>query len=136
MEEWLQKGVEDWKQNMVKKKEREAAQLEFEYKQAEKYNKMALTKIEDADREVNDGISKFEQTLQSQGINPRVTKEQADFGVSQSFQQNTHAKTFSAVDRAQATIASGLDGSLKTKTGAFTLTSTKLKHRTKMTFND
>ena len=74
MEEWLQKGVEDWKQNQVLKKEREAAQLEFEYKQAEKYNKLALTKLEDADREVNEGISKFEQTLASKGINPRVTK--------------------------------------------------------------
>lgn len=74
MEEWLQKGVDDWKQNQVLKKEREAGQLEFEYKQAEKYNKLALTKLEDADREVNEGISKFEQTLASQGINPRVTK--------------------------------------------------------------
>ena len=34
MEEWLQKGVEDWKQNMAYKKEREQGQLEFEYKQA------------------------------------------------------------------------------------------------------
>lgn len=32
MEEWLQKGVEDWKQNMSYKKEREQSQLEFEYK--------------------------------------------------------------------------------------------------------
>jgi hypothetical protein len=34
MEEWLAKGVEDWKQNMAYKKEREQSQLEFEYKQA------------------------------------------------------------------------------------------------------
>lgn len=33
--------------------------------------------------------------------------------------------------QAQGTIMSGLNGSLQTKTGAFTLTSTKLKHRTK-----
>jgi len=38
--------------------------------------------------------------------------------------------------QAQGTIMSGLNGSLQTKTGAFTLTSTKLKHRTKQAFNE
>ena len=38
MEEWLHKGVEDWKQNMAYKKEREQSQLEFEYKQARDCN--------------------------------------------------------------------------------------------------
>lgn len=32
MEEWLQKGVEDWKKNQTIKKEREKKELEFEYK--------------------------------------------------------------------------------------------------------
>jgi hypothetical protein len=32
MEEWLQKGVEDWKKNQSIKKDRERRQLEFEYK--------------------------------------------------------------------------------------------------------
>jgi hypothetical protein len=35
MEEWLQKGVEDWKNNQTIKKDRERRELEFEYKQAE-----------------------------------------------------------------------------------------------------
>ncbi len=38
MEEWLAKGVEDWKQNMAYKKERDQSQLEFEYKFAQKFN--------------------------------------------------------------------------------------------------
>ena len=32
MEEWLRKGIEDWKKNMMIKKEWERKQLEFEYK--------------------------------------------------------------------------------------------------------
>lgn len=40
MEEWLAKGVDDWKQNMTIKREREATQLEFDFTQAEKYNKV------------------------------------------------------------------------------------------------
>ena len=77
MEEWLQKGVEDWKQNMAYKKEREQAQLEFEYKQAQKFNAMTTRKIDDATKEVIEGISNFEETLKSKGINPRVEKDNA-----------------------------------------------------------
>lgn len=32
MEEWQQKGVEDWKKNQKKKKEREMEDLEFDFK--------------------------------------------------------------------------------------------------------
>lgn len=42
MEEWQQKGVEDWKQNQKKKKEREMQELEFDFKQAQKYNAVAV----------------------------------------------------------------------------------------------
>lgn len=41
MEEWLAKGVEDWKTNMNVKRDREAATLEFDFTQAEKYNNNA-----------------------------------------------------------------------------------------------
>lgn len=77
MEEWLAKGVEDWKQNMAYKKEREQSQLEFEYKQAQKFNEVTVRKIDEASREVNDGIDQFEETLRENGINPRVTAEAA-----------------------------------------------------------
>ena len=44
MEEWLEKGVEDWKKNMNLKKEREGADLEFQYKQASKFNSIVQSK--------------------------------------------------------------------------------------------
>jgi len=48
MEEWLQKGVQDWQKNQTLKKERERRDLEFEYKETEKYHQLALTKIDEA----------------------------------------------------------------------------------------
>ena len=65
MEEWHQKGVEDWKLNQKRKKDRESKQLEFDYKQAEKYNAVAIQKLDDANNEVTDGIANFEETLRS-----------------------------------------------------------------------
>lgn len=85
MEEWLQKGVEDWKQNMTYKKEREQSQLEFEYKQAHKFNETTVKKIEEATCEVNDGITAFENTLKNHGINPRVTKDHAEKALKNTF---------------------------------------------------
>jgi hypothetical protein len=38
MEEWLQKGVQDWQKNHQIKKNRERRELEFEYKETEKYH--------------------------------------------------------------------------------------------------
>ena len=93
MEEWLQKGVEDWKQNMAFKKEREQSQLEFEYGQAQKFNVMTLNKIEGATNEVIDGIAQFEATLQDNGINPRVTKEQADAALDAEFTGSSPQRT-------------------------------------------
>jgi hypothetical protein len=60
MEKWHVKGVDNWKKNMTIKREREATQLEFDFKQAEKYNQVALEKLDSANREVNDGIEAFE----------------------------------------------------------------------------
>jgi hypothetical protein len=42
---------------MTKKKEREASQLDFDYTQAEKFNKIVTTKLEDANFEVHNGIA-------------------------------------------------------------------------------
>jgi hypothetical protein len=53
MEEWLQKGVQDWQKNQQLKKERERRDLEFEYKETEKYHQLAMTKIDEASKEVN-----------------------------------------------------------------------------------
>jgi hypothetical protein len=48
MEEWLAKGVDDWKTNMEVKRTREATQLEFDFTQAEKYNKVTQDKLKEA----------------------------------------------------------------------------------------
>lgn len=89
MEEWQQKGVGDWKANQTIKKERERKQLEFEYKQAEKYNHLTTKKVDEANREVNEGINQFEQTLRATyGIETRVRQDDADRAVSESLQNS------------------------------------------------
>ena len=60
MEEWNVKGVEDWKKNQTIKKYRERTHLEFEYKQAKKFNEVTMRKIDEANKEVHEGISNFE----------------------------------------------------------------------------
>jgi hypothetical protein len=40
-----------------------------------------MGKIDDANKEVNDGINQFEQTLKQIGINPKVRREDADRAV-------------------------------------------------------
>lgn len=85
MEEWLQKGVQDWQKNQTIKKDRERRDLEFEYKETEKYHKLALTKIDEAAKEVKDGISQFERSLKSNyGISTKVKKQDAERAVSES----------------------------------------------------
>lgn len=82
MEEWTQKGIDDWKENMDKKREREAKQLEFDLTQAEKYNKYTVNSIDEANREVYQGIAEFEANLKAKGINPKVDKLAADKAIS------------------------------------------------------
>lgn len=72
MEEWLRKGIEDWKRNQTVKKEREKKQLEFEFKQTKNIEKFTMTQIKSAVNEVSDGIAEFENTLKKQGIDPDV----------------------------------------------------------------
>jgi len=88
MEEWLHKGVQDWKKNQSSKREREQRQLEFDYKQAQKYNKLANEKLDASSKEVHEGIEQFENTLRSNGVNPKVTKEVADRAMSESLKAN------------------------------------------------
>ena len=78
MEEWMQKGAEDWKENMTKKREREAGQLEFDYTQADNYNKIAQDQLISAAAEVYDGIDKFTKSLKEKGIKTKVNKHVAN----------------------------------------------------------
>ena len=57
MEEWHQKGVEDWKKNQKRQRDRESRELEFNLKQVQKDNSIAVKKLDDARSEVTDGIA-------------------------------------------------------------------------------
>jgi len=45
MEEWHQKGVDDWKKNQKRQRDRESKELEFKLKEAQKYNVIAQQKL-------------------------------------------------------------------------------------------
>ena len=138
MEEWHQKGVEDWKKNQKRQRDRESKQLEFDLKQAQKFNNVAEKKLQDAKDEVSDGIDAFETTLKSNGINPRVAKDDAERAISDSFNMKSGKPGLRASSmRAGATMNKGPMGmSVATKSGAFTLESTGLKQRTKKTLTE
>eukprot|EP00351_Strombidinopsis_sp_SopsisLIS2011_P003576 CAMPEP_0116875368 /NCGR_PEP_ID=MMETSP0463-20121206/7303_1 /TAXON_ID=181622 /ORGANISM="Strombidinopsis sp, Strain SopsisLIS2011" /LENGTH=386 /DNA_ID=CAMNT_0004520889 /DNA_START=432 /DNA_END=1596 /DNA_ORIENTATION=+ len=136
MEEWLHKGVQDWKKNQSSKREREQRQLEFDYKQAQKYNKLANEKLDASSKEVHEGIEQFENTLRSNGVNPKVTKEVADRAMSESLKANGDVTMKRRVEQANRMTASIGNTEMATKTGAFTLTSTGLKSRSKKTVDD
>jgi hypothetical protein len=46
---------------------------------------VAEKKLQDAKDEVSDGIDAFENTLKTNGINPRVQADQADRAITDSF---------------------------------------------------
>ena len=72
------------------KKDRERKDLEFEYKETEKYHQLALTKIEEASKEVNDGIALFERNLKNNyGIETKVKKQDAERAISESIQNRS-----------------------------------------------
>lgn len=95
-----------------------------------------MKKIDEASREVNDGIIQFEQTLRSNGINPKVQKEEAERAVSQTLSNSplkasAKGQRFSSVNKISQTFNSqtGLNGAFNqtlnsnymTKTGGITL---------------
>lgn len=127
----MQKGAEQWKLNMSKKREREAAQLDFDLSQAEKYNDAAQTKLNEANTEVHDGIDRFEETLASKGIATKVDKDHAAAAVAASLAEDAPMLLSATV-----TATGRMDGSVTkfatmTHRGNFTLTSTGLKSRAK-----
>jgi len=60
------------------KKDRERRELEFEYKQADKFNQLTMKKVDESNKEVHEGIENFERTLKNKGINPQLKREEAD----------------------------------------------------------
>ncbi len=45
---------------------------------------MTMRKINDSNKEVHDGISQFEKSLKKSGINPKISKHDAERAVSES----------------------------------------------------
>lgn len=76
MEEWQQNGVENWKKNMQIKKEREERELQFTYKQTQKFRETTLNKVQGETGEVLGGIDKFENKLRQTGIVPYIANEE------------------------------------------------------------
>lgn len=133
MEEWQAKGVEDWKKNQKKKKERELSELAFDYKQAQKFNETAIKKLSDAHAEVYEGIAKFEETLKAtQGLKNLGSTDQSE--ASDRMAQTEKARSpFKSLGRTQGHDAAK---AMTTAGGAFTLASTGLKQRTKKTMTE
>ena len=94
---------------------------------------MTVRNIDDATKEVNDGIEQFEETLKENGINPRVTAEQAAT-VTQSLAGGSPAKSTMGTQKLAQSLLSrptmGLGGTM-TKTGGVTLASVGLRSKAK-----
>jgi len=60
MEDWEQKGIQDWKANMERKKKREQSELTFKIKQAQTFKSKADTMLQSARDETFAGIDEFE----------------------------------------------------------------------------
>jgi hypothetical protein len=119
------------------KREREAAQLEFDFTQAENFNTFTQAKLSEAQEEVHGGIDAFEKNLKAQGISTKVSKEQAEKAVMETLEGKVWQPTQTgASPQRQMDFTRTFDAKAGTKKGNFTLTSTGLKHRTKKTVTD
>lgn len=58
-----QKGIDNWKKNMIKKKQMEEKDLEFQLKEAEKFEFIVNKAIKESEKEVSNQIQKFEDLL-------------------------------------------------------------------------
>ena len=70
-----QEGIEKWKQNMLKKKEAEKKELDFQLKEAEKYQGYVNNVITNSKKETIDKIDNFEKNLlklQSDVVNNNI----------------------------------------------------------------
>jgi hypothetical protein len=63
-----QKGIDNWKKNMVNKKEREKKDLDFEYKEAIKFHNKVYTTIENNKINTIRKIDEFESKLQKMAL--------------------------------------------------------------------
>jgi len=64
MEDWQLQGIQNWKENQKRKKERELNTLQFQQDKEEKQRKRQQKKLDLAKKETEDGIESFERKLQ------------------------------------------------------------------------
>ena len=105
MEDWEQKGVQEWKKNMETKKKREQMELDYEYKQVKKVQIKADTFYSKTRTEAITSIENFENTLKSFGIPVKPYKEQV-------------SKTFSGFSLMSQTSATTQQRDIKRRTMA------------------
>lgn len=108
-------------------------------KETENLRNKTLKKVEDANKEVHEGIAAFENTLRQNGIDPNLKKDVAERVVKESFVEGSgHKKSQKSMKLNQSFVnrPNALGGSTMTKTGAVTLSSTGLKTKAKKTVNE
>ncbi|OMJ72074.1 hypothetical protein SteCoe_29554 [Stentor coeruleus] len=109
MEDWEQKGVQEWKKNMEIKKKREQMELTFKLKEVEKVQAKADTFYSKTRSEAMSNIEEFEKTMKSLGIPVKPYKEQP-------------TKTFSTFPLFAHTSGTGQQRDIKRRTMAAKLT--------------
>lgn len=108
MEDWEQKGVQDWKKNIEIKKKREQMELKYNLKVVEKVKIKADTFYSKTRTDAMANIEDFEQTLKSFGIPVKPYKE-------------TASKTMSAFPLFTSTIGASQQRDIKRRTMAVKL---------------
>lgn len=76
-QQFEQKGIENWKDNIIKKKEMEKKELDFQLKEAQKYQRIVLNSIKYSELNTQNQIEDFEKNLKmisNQGMNQQESK--------------------------------------------------------------
>ena len=116
MEEWLRKGIEDWKKNQTIRKDREKKHLEFELTQTKQIEHHTMRQIKNAVNEVIDGIGEFEHNLKKQGIDPELPGSNASSPTKTRITTTQSANKFSKMAgglNISATIGAETSGAIK-----------------------
>lgn len=86
--DWEQKGIDDWKHNLIFKKEREKNDLEFELNQANHYQQRVLKSIKICEDDMEKKINNFEKVLKNNFLLERLEKNNMENAQSQKENDN------------------------------------------------
>jgi len=82
-----QNGIDDWKSNMIFKKEREKKDLDYQLKEAQKYQKQVYHSIKNCQNDLQKNINNFKVVLQN-------TSNQNDLSTAQNSENEIKLKKF------------------------------------------